>query len=330
VLRHIPGTALRANVIKSDASIKNIQQKLLSIISRRRENRISSQLRISSKDDSNSVMSNHVKNDKACTTNDIYDSHTNNTNINSKSNINKEYDEDDSGFADTLLDYLLDASDDDPTNPNASNVKLTDKEVLDQAMTFFIAGHETTAQLLTWTLYLLSKHPEWKLKAREQVWRVIGKDGEIQYEDLSEMSFLGMILYESMRLLPPVPNVIREALTDMKIGKYEIKKGTSIVIDNVGLHTNQEYWDNPEEFDPMRFENGISGACKKHPMSFSPFAHGPRNCIGAQFALQEAKIVLAVLLQKLDFELSSNYVHWPLASITLRPKEGMPVVFKML
>lgn len=229
-------------------------------------------------------------------------------------------------YVDTLLDHLLDANDE----VQGVGGSLTDEEVLDQSMNFILAGHETTSQLITWTLYLLDQSPQWKKKAQEQVHSVIGKNGDIEYEDLSKMSLLTCILYESMRLFPPVPAIVRESVKDTLIGDFEIKEGTTFIVDHVMLHRDPDLWENPDQFDPLRFVDGVVGACKNHSMSFSPFAHGSRNCIGAQFALQEAKIILALVLSKFDWRIAEDYQHWPMLAITLRPKFGMPIFFEQV
>jgi cytochrome P450 len=212
-----------------------------------------------------------------------------------------------------------------------ASVALTDRELLDEGMTFILAGHETTSSALAWTLHLLTLHPEWQERARAQVLAVLGHSRPPTHEDLSRMPLLQCILWESMRVFPPVPLVVREAQRDVDIAvtgraaPIRVCAGTSVVVPIAGLHHDPELWDAPDTFNPDRFANGLAAAVR-HPMAYIPFAAGPRNCIGSQFALLEARLMLAVLLQRLAFAPSPRYEHHPEVSVTVRPKFGMPML----
>lgn len=238
---------------------------------------------------------------------------------------------------------------------------LTDKEVLDEAITFIMAGHETTSQALTWTLYLLCEHPEWKRKAQEQVDSVLGQPdgGRMQgqasrddsgpnstrghdddddnarprqptYDDLASMPLLTSILQESMRLYPPAPIVVRTATCDVDLdagidgSTLKVCAGTTLVIPIAALHRDPVLWPEPDSFKPDRWADGLTAALK-HPCAYIPFSLGPRNCVGQQFALQEAKLLLAVILSRVDFSLTPDYIHQPSMAVTLRPAHGMPM-----
>jgi cytochrome P450 len=244
---------------------------------------------------------------------------------------------------DLLVDYLLDAREardgsagsSPPSEKRAGSSSsgaraFNDDQVMDHAITFALAGHETTSQALCWTMMLLCRHPEWKARVRAQVLAVCGRDRAPTYEDAAQMPLLNMVLQESMRLYPPVPFIVRTAARAVVLGPtptgatLNIAAGTSIVIPIAGIHRDPELYPDPDVFNPLRFEHGISKACP-HPFGYLPFSHGIRNCIGAQFALMEARLVLARLLQRLDFELDPSYVHQPSPFITLRPGHGMPL-----
>jgi cytochrome P450 len=236
-----------------------------------------------------------------------------------------------------LLDYLLDARDGIDGKGNG----FTSTELFDEAITFALAGHETTSQALSWSLMLLSQHPEWKQKLRQQVLDVLGSkpaDGSAQtnnkgraptYDDLARMPLLKAVLWESMRLFPPIPLIVREAAQDFEYNGIKFLAGTTFNIPIASIHRDARHWPNPHVFDPNRWSAGIQGACT-HPFAYLPFSHGPRNCIGSQFAMQEAQIILAVILQNVDCTLAPTYIHAPTMSLTLRPGKGMPMRVQML
>ena len=261
-------------------------------------------------------------------------------------------------YGDILVDLLLDAREGDASggaktaSAAAAGKRFTDTEVRDEAMTFLAAGHETTSQALCWTMMLMAQHPEWKEKARQQVLSVVGRDRAPQYDDLAHLPLLTAILNESFRLYPPVPLITRVAAEDVTLEGADdgsaahyaadqtgpkdlhVKAGTTVIIPIAALHRDPMQWPDPSRFDPTRFEGGGSAVAgggagvnaKAHPMSFIPFSAGPRNCVGSNFALLEARLILAVLLQKVDWELdAATYKHHPVGMITLRPKYGMPV-----
>ncbi|GAQ78241.1 cytochrome P450 [Klebsormidium nitens] len=223
---------------------------------------------------------------------------------------------------DNILDIMLAYRDE------ATGAKLTDDQLLDQCMTFLLAGHDTTGALMTWTLYLLLAHPDYYKKARDEVLEVLGKcdSDAVPSEALPKLKMLHWILQESMRLFPPVPMMVRKAIKDTQIGDILVPKGLNVAITVYPVHVDKAIWgDDAAEFRPERFANGVSGAVK-HSAGFIPFSTGPRYCIGQNFALTEAKIVLAKLLSAFSMDLSPKYRHVPTSLISLRPRYGLPVL----
>lgn len=139
-----------------------------------------------------------------------------------------------------------------------------------------------------------------------------------------------MVLLETLRLYAPVMSILRKPISDIRLGSLSIPKGTGIVIPVPILHRDKEVWGAcANEFDPLRFENGVANAAKT-PQALLGFSIGPRSCIGQNFAMLEAKSVMSMILQKFSFTLSPKYVHVPADHITLQPKFGLPIVLRPL
>ncbi|CAF4995062.1 unnamed protein product [Rotaria sp. Silwood1] len=214
-----------------------------------------------------------------------------------------------------LLDLLLSAHEDDKTN------KLTDEEVSAEALTFVLAGHETTAVLMTWTLYNLANNPDICHKLETEIDSVLNDNEEITASTLSLLNYTELVLKETLRLHQSVPALVRRAIEDNTLiasnGKHIlIRKGTDICIDLYALHHSEEHWHEPYKFDPSRFN-------QRHPDIHLPFGSGPRSCIGQNFAMLEAKIMLAMIIKRFRFELIPGQKHVPEITVTLRPKYGM-------
>ncbi|MCO5561418.1 hypothetical protein L7F22_015039 [Adiantum nelumboides] len=203
-------------------------------------------------------------------------------------------------------------------------------ELIDECKTFFFAGHETTASLLTFMCLLLAIHPEWQERVREEVFEVCGKTQLPTADTLNHLKLMGMVMNETLRLYPPAAAIFREADNDMKLGETLVPSGTVIIVPIIAWHHDERYWGSDvKEFRPERFEDGILKACKV-PGAYLPFSYGPRNCIGQLFATMEAKVVLATILQQYRFRLSPEYVHAPTILLTTRPQFGMPIIFQNL
>ncbi|KAJ4731417.1 Cytochrome P450 [Rhynchospora pubera] len=207
------------------------------------------------------------------------------------------------------------------------NNRMTMDEIIDECKTFFFGGHETTSHLLTWTMFLLSTNEDWQEKLREEVLRECGM-AVPNADMLSKLKLVNMVLLEALRIYGPVNIIFRKASQDMELGTIKLLKGTSISIPFAILHRDKEIWGpDADKFNPLRFENGLSKAAK-HPNALLSFSIGPRGCIGQNFAMLEAKAVIAMLLQRFCFSISPNYVHEPIAIITLQPKSGLQVIMR--
>uniref|UniRef100_A0A7N0VLL5 Cytochrome P450 n=1 Tax=Kalanchoe fedtschenkoi TaxID=63787 RepID=A0A7N0VLL5_KALFE len=193
--------------------------------------------------------------------------------------------------------------------------------IMDELKTFFFAGHDTTALLLSWTVMLLATNPLWQDKVRAEVKDVCGSDAPSS-QHVSKFCVLSMVINESLRLYPSATLIPRMAFQDFQLGDLLIPKGLSIWIPVVAIHHNEELWGlDVNEFNPNRFATRVGG-------HFLPFGAGPRNCIGQAFALMEAKIILASLIQRFNFVISNNYRHAPEVVLTVRPKYGIQVILK--
>ncbi|KAF7046273.1 LOW QUALITY PROTEIN: hypothetical protein CFC21_055308 [Triticum aestivum] len=202
-------------------------------------------------------------------------------------------------------------------------------EIIDECKTFFFAGHDTSSHMLTWTMFLLSTHPEWQQKLREEVMRECGST--VRTADmLNKLKLVNMFLLETLRLYNPVSVIQRKAGSDLEIGGIKVPQGTVLTIPIATIHRDKEVWgEDANEFKPLRFEKGVTRA-SKHPNAFLSFSSGPRSCIGKNFAMIEAKIVIVMIIQRFSFSLSPKYVHAPTDVITLRPKFGLPMILNSL
>ena len=215
-----------------------------------------------------------------------------------------------------LLAMLMEAEDAD------TGERMNDAQLRDEVMTIMLAGHETTANALSWAFYLLSTNPAVRTRVVEELAKVLGGRTPTT-ADLAQLPYLKMVFDESLRLYPPAHLIARSPSEDDEIGGYCIPKGSIVFIPIYSIHRHPRYWPNPEGFDPTRFapENKDS-----HPRySYVPFGAGPRLCIGQAFALLEAQLILATLLQRVSFDLLPGHVVQSDPLITLRPKGGLPM-----
>jgi cytochrome P450 len=213
-----------------------------------------------------------------------------------------------------LLSLLLEAQDEDGS-------RMDDKQLRDEAMTLFLAGHETTALTLTWTWYLLATHPQVEEKLLAEVNSVLGERPP-SVEDVPRLRYTEQVIQESMRILPAVYVVGREALRDLELGGFRVRKGTTLMMPQWVVHRDPRFWDEPEKFWPERWE---TARVKDRPhFAYFPFGGGPRLCVGNNFALLEAVLVLARIAQRFQFNVVPGHPIEPFPTFTLRPKDGVP------
>ncbi|MFV8754574.1 cytochrome P450 [Nannocystaceae bacterium ST9] len=197
---------------------------------------------------------------------------------------------------------------------------MSDAELRDEVATLVLAGHETTANALTWTLVLLAQHPEIDARVHEEIERVCGS-APPSFEQLAALPYVGQVIDESMRLYPPAWMFERQAIADVELGDYAIPRGTLVAISPWTLHRHPGHWPRPLHFDPDRFDEAAKAARPRY--TYLPFGGGPRQCIGTNFALIEAKLVLATLLQRFRLELLPGQDLRPDPAVTLRPRQGL-------
>ncbi len=197
---------------------------------------------------------------------------------------------------------------------------MSDRQVHDEAMTLFLAGHETTANALAWSWYLLGQHADIYARMRAEADRVLA--GRIPtFEDLAHLPYTLQVLKEAMRLYPPAPVIGRQVARTVTIGDHILPRGTDIVISPYALHRRPDYFPEPERFDPERWTPEAERRLPRH--AYLPFSAGPRICIGNHFAMMEAHIILATLAQRVIFELDPRQHIKPEPLITLRPRNGI-------
>lgn len=214
-----------------------------------------------------------------------------------------------------LLSTLLAATDDE-------GAKMSQEQLRHEMLTLFIAGHETTANALAWTFYLLAKNPAVMDKLAAEIDRVLG--GRLPtVADLSHMPYLEMVLKESMRLYPPAWIIGRRVLKAFEIGGYTLPVGSAVIAMPYVAHHDPRYFPDPERFDPERFTPEREAALPRY--AYIPFGAGPRVCIGNGFAMMEAQLILATVLGRYAFELLDSAPPALEPLVTLRPKGGIRV-----
>ncbi|KAL3375400.1 hypothetical protein AABB24_006737 [Solanum stoloniferum] len=192
------------------------------------------------------------------------------------------------------------------------------------------AGKHTTSNLLTWTTILLAMHPQWQELARDEVLTVCGARDPPSKHQISKLKTLGMIINESVRLYPPAVAAIRRAKVDTQLGDFTLPRGTELLIPIIAIHHDQTLWgQDANEFNPARFGLGVAQAAK-HPMAFMPFGLGARRCVGQNLAVLQAKLAIAMILQRFSFDLSPSYQHAPTILMLLCPQYGAPIIFQKL
>ncbi|KAJ8046089.1 Cholesterol 24-hydroxylase [Holothuria leucospilota] len=215
-----------------------------------------------------------------------------------------------------ILTYILQAS----NNLQASS-EFGMQEMIDEFVTFFVAGQETTAQLMSFFYELVGRNPDVYNKVQEEVDFVIGNKPTITYEDISKLDYMNLVLKEVLRYTPPAVGVQRVAPQDLVINGYKIPAGTAIMLNHYALGRDERFWDEPEKFDPERFRDED----KRRNCAYFPFSLGPRVCIGQQFAMIEAKVIIAKLVQCFDFKLVPGVKLLFIPEVTLKSKNRTPL-----
>ena len=201
--------------------------------------------------------------------------------------------------------------------------RMTEKQLRDEAMTLIFAGHETTAHALTWAWYLLAKNPDKVAKMREELDRVI-QGPRIEVEDLPNLPYLEMVVKESLRLLPSVWAYAREPQTDLMIEGYEFKKGQAVTVSHIAMGRNAKYYDTPLEFRPERWTREFERSLPRG--AYTPFAGGPRVCLGKQFAMMEMRMILGTLLRRVEPNIPEGFEPDFVTELSMHPgKRGMPM-----
>jgi cytochrome P450 len=216
-----------------------------------------------------------------------------------------------------LLSMLLFSQDE------AGGGGMTDQQVRDEALTLFLAGHETGANALTWTWYLLSQHPDVERRLHAEIDAVLGRRPP-ELADLSQLRYAEMILAEALRLYPPAWAIGRKALADFTLGDFQIPAESICIVSPFVVQHDARWFPDPDKFDPERWTQEARDARPK--FSYFPFGGGARVCIGERFAWMEGVIVLAAIAQKWRFRLAPGQQVEPLPLITLRVKNGLRMI----
>lgn len=215
-----------------------------------------------------------------------------------------------------LLSMMMAARDEDDGSG------MSDQQLRDEIATLMLAGHETTANALSWTWMLLAQNPDAEVKLHEELQQVLqGRSPTI--EDLPQLRYASAVITESMRLYPPVSLVGREAVEDVEVGDYFIPEGCVVMLSQWVMHHSPKYFDAADAFQPERWLGDLE---KQLPRGvYFPFGDGPRICIGKGFALMEAVLILATVAQQYQMKLVPEHKIIPQPSITLRPEHGIQV-----
>ena len=223
------------------------------------------------------------------------------------------------GPAGDLLSMLMDARDEE------TGEGMSDRQLRDEVMTLMLAGHETTANALTWTFYLLQQHPEVEARLVAELDAVLGERVPT-FQDLPRLAYTARVFDEAMRLYPPAWLISRTPLAEDVLGGYTIPKGAIVVLLPYVIHRHPDFWERPETFDPDRFLPERSGTRARY--AWLPFGGGQRRCIGSGLALMQGHLVLAMVARRYSFRLVPGHPVEPQALVTLRPRYGLKVTVR--
>lgn len=220
-----------------------------------------------------------------------------------------------------LLDMLLDDLD------AELNDEIANKKIRDDITTMFMAGHDTTAQTLSWIFYEIAKNKEISGKLHQEATGVIEKES-LKLEDLSKLDYTNKVIKEGMRHYPSISAIQRRPIDDDVFKGITFKKSNHILINIYGMHHNPSYWETPELFDPERFT--AEAEQQRPPFVYLPFGGGPRRCIGSNFAMMVMQVVVSSFLKNFEFEVPKGYQPVIVPNITIKPKDGITLlIYKM-
>jgi cytochrome P450 len=202
---------------------------------------------------------------------------------------------------------------------------MSDRQLRDEAVTLFLAGHETTALALSWAWSLLSRHPEKRAALEQELAEVLGGRPP-SLADLPRLRYADAVVHESLRLFPPAYAIGREAIEAVELDGYPVPAGTTVLVLPWILHRDARHFDAPAEFRPERWLDGLEARLPRG--AYLPFAAGPRLCIGQPFALMESTLILAAVARRFRIELDRGRTVRPFPSITLRPSGGVPATIR--
>jgi cytochrome P450 len=213
-----------------------------------------------------------------------------------------------------LLSMLLAARD------SETGEGMSDTQLRNEILTIFLAGHETTANAVSWSWYLLAENREAEERLHDELDKVLGGRAP-NADDLAELKWTRMVIEEAMRLYPPAHTIARMAIGEDRIGGVRIPPGASITISIYVTHRNPNLWPEPERFDPERCAPAVGA--RRHRFAYLPFGGGPRICIGSSFALAEAQVIIAAIAQRYRLRLAPDRLVEPIGLVTLRPRTGV-------
>ncbi len=220
-----------------------------------------------------------------------------------------------------FLDILLLAKDEDGKG-------LSDLEIRNEVDTFMFEGHDTTTSGMSWTLYCLAQHPEHQDKIREEVRSVLKGREQLEYDDLKNLNYTMWCIKEAMRLYPPVFNFFRTTSKEIQVGKYLLPAGSMIGIGVFTIHHNSDIWENPMEYNPLRFQT--SNMENRGPYDYIPFSAGNRNCIGQNFAMNEMKVVIGSIVNHFKLRLDESHVVDLQSTVVLRTRNDIKIYLESL
>ncbi|KAK6921871.1 Cytochrome P450 [Dillenia turbinata] len=204
--------------------------------------------------------------------------------------------------------------------------RITEDDVIDECKTFYLAGHETTTSLLSWTMLLLAMYPDWQEKVRKEVLELFGEQDPTA-EGIARLNIMSMIINESLRLYPPIASIQRRVKRGTTVKNITFPADMDIFVQPLSVHSNPQAWgEDAHLFKPERFAEGVAKATGNNMAAFLAFGWGPRTCVGLNFAVNEAKIALSMIMQRYTFTLSPTYVHSPVHVLTILPELGVQVV----